>query len=78
MLATDEMTGKVIRFDISAEKKAGFIRRYGVKLVAVIQHISQIQELYEKNWEANAVFFTDPSRMVPNTTIYRIRNSAPS
>jgi len=34
------------------EQKAGYIRGYGVKLVAVIQYIAQLQELYAKNWEA--------------------------
>ena len=33
------------------EDKAGYIRGYGVKLVPVIQSITQIQELYAKNWE---------------------------
>ena len=33
------------------EKTAGYIRGYGVKLVAVIQNIGQVKSLYEKNWE---------------------------
>jgi len=34
------------------EEKAGYIRGYGVKLVGVIQYVAQLQQLYEKNWEA--------------------------
>ena len=33
------------------EEKAGYIRGYGVKLVPIIQSITQLQQLYEKNWE---------------------------
>lgn len=34
------------------EAKAGYIRGYSVKLAYVIQGIGQLQQLYEKNWEA--------------------------
>lgn len=34
------------------EEKAGYIRGYGVKLAPIIQYVGQLQQLYEKNWEA--------------------------
>lgn len=34
------------------EEKAAYIRGYGVKLVPVIQSVTQLQEIYKKSWEA--------------------------